>query len=149
MTTECGPMAARTALNAPYLDGLSEGVLRLQFCTICATYQFYPRPLCLACGASAPEWRQVSGRGRLYAISWLAMAPSAPFKPALPYAIALVDLEEGPRMMAHIRDADAPAIGDPVVFESAILIERAPPVPLFRRCTTAPSLAEKDGLRHA
>ena len=148
-TTDCGPLAARTAVNAPYLDGLAAGVLRLQFCAACAAYQFYPRPLCMACGAPAPDWADASGRGRLYAVSWLAMAPSAPFKPLVPYGIGLVDLEEGPRMMAHIRPDDSPAMGDPVIFESAVLIDGAAPVPVFGACSSARRPAAAGGVDHA
>lgn len=149
MTGDYGPLAARTAINAPYLDGLTEGALRLQCCSACATYQFYPRPLCMACGASAPDWRDLSGRGRLYALSWLAMAPSAPFKPLVPYGIALIDLDEGPRMMAHIAKAEGLAIGDPVIFDSGLLIEGAAPVPLFRACAQGGVGPAVTGVRHA
>ena len=131
MNADCGPRITVTAVNRPYVEGLVAGELRLQYCPACARHQFYPRPLCTACGSPALEWRKASGRGRVHSLTQLAMAPSAPFKPLVPYGLALVDLDEGPRMMGHVTQADDLVIGARVAFAGRSLIEGVDPVPVF------------------
>jgi len=76
---------------------------------------------CARCGGRALDWRRSAGRGVVHAVSVVHRAPSPAFKADVPYAIALVDLDEGFRMMANIVGADPArvAIGDRVrlVFE--------------------------------
>ena len=82
-----------------YWDGAKAGELRLQRCTDCGHIYFPPRPFCPTCGSRAVERCTASGRGRLfsYVINHL---PSPGFTP--PFAIAVVELEEGPRLMSNI-----------------------------------------------
>ena len=82
-----------------YWDGAKAGELRLQRCTDCGHIYFPPRPFCPTCGSRAVEVITASGRGRLfsYVINHL---PSPGFTP--PFAIAVVELEEGPRLMSNI-----------------------------------------------
>ncbi|MGB1005637.1 MAG: Zn-ribbon domain-containing OB-fold protein [Thalassobaculaceae bacterium] len=84
-----------------YWDGAKAGELRLQRCTDCGHIYFPPRPFCPHCGSRAVEVFTASGRGRLfsYVINHL---PSPGFTP--PFAIAVVELEEGPRLMSNIVD---------------------------------------------
>ena len=84
-----------------YWDGAKAGELRLQRCTDCGHICFPPRPFCPACASRAVEVFAASGRGRLfsYVINHL---PSPGFTP--PFAIAVVELEEGPRLMSNIVD---------------------------------------------
>jgi uncharacterized OB-fold protein len=84
-----------------YWDGAREGELRLQRCERCAHVYFPPRPFCPNCGAREVSVFRASGRGRLY--SYVINHMKAPgFEP--PYAIAVVELEEGPRLMSNILD---------------------------------------------
>ena len=82
-----------------YWDGAKAGELRLQRCTDCGHIYFPPRPFCPTCGSRAVKVFTASGRGRLfsYVINHL---PSPGFTP--PFAIAVVELEEGPRLMSNI-----------------------------------------------
>lgn len=82
-----------------YWDGAKAGELRLQRCTDCGHIYFPPRPFCPTCGSRSVEVFTASGRGRLfsYVINHL---PSPGFTP--PFAIAVVELEEGPRLMSNI-----------------------------------------------
>jgi uncharacterized OB-fold protein len=103
-----------TALSQPYWDGCREGVLRLQRCADCSRFQFYPRTVCCHCGGSQLHWQAACGRGVLASFTTVERGISASY-PA-PYVVALVDLEEGPRMMSQIIDP-VPArlrIGAPV-----------------------------------
>ena len=81
--------------------GTLAGDLRIQHCNSCGKYYFYPRPFCRYCQSRDVEWRQVSGDGRLisYVINYCPVPPAAPDQPQV---IALVELDEGPRMMTNI-----------------------------------------------
>jgi hypothetical protein len=90
-----------TPETAPYWEGTRAHELRLQFCTECREHFFYPRIFCPRCLSDAVEWRAVSGRGTL--LSYVLSARPAPgFEGELPYAIAIVKLDEGPHLMTNI-----------------------------------------------
>lgn len=135
MTDAGKPVPAPTAETRPYWDGCREGVLRFQFCAACRRPQFYPRTLCATCGATALEWRQSSGLGVVHAVTVVHRPPLPVFRPDVPYAIALVDLDEGFRMMANVVGADPStvAIGDRVRVTFEQRGEMA--VPQFMRVT--------------
>jgi len=103
-----------TALSQPYWDGSREGSLRLQCCDDCAQFQFYPRLICSHCGGANLTWQSSSGKGQIASFTVVRKGISAAY-PA-PYIVALVDLEEGPRMMSGLVDVapDSVKIGDPV-----------------------------------
>ena len=77
------------------------GELRLQRCQACEKVYFPPRPFCPTCGSREVAVLAASGRASLhsYVINHRAM-PNSGFE--APYAIAVVELEEGPRMMTNI-----------------------------------------------
>ncbi|MEM6581566.1 MAG: Zn-ribbon domain-containing OB-fold protein [Pseudomonadota bacterium] len=104
-----------TALTRPYWEGAKAGKLMVQYCKDCGEFQFYPRIICSNCGGDNPEWREVSGRGRIASYTVVRHPISAAYE--APYVVALIDLEEGPRMMSSLIevDIDAVAIGDQVV----------------------------------
>ena len=82
-----------------FWDGARAGELRLQTCDSCDHTYFPPRPFCPECGSREVSVVTASGRGKLlsYVINHL---PSPGFES--PFAIAIVELEEGPRMMSNI-----------------------------------------------
>jgi uncharacterized OB-fold protein len=82
-----------------YWDGAKIGELRLQSCNSCGKVYFPPRPFCPECGSRDVVVMKASGRGRLfsYVINHL---PTPGFEP--PFAIAVVELDEGPRLMSNI-----------------------------------------------
>jgi len=86
-----------------YWDGAREGELRLQTCQSCDNTYFPPRPFCPECGSRDVAATKASGKGKLlsYVINHL---PSPGFEP--PFAIAIVELEEGPRLMSNILDCE-------------------------------------------
>ena len=103
-----------TELSAPYFDGARDGKLRLQQCSECKQHQFYPRNICSHCGGDQLAWIDASGRGVIASFTVVRRAISDAYE--APYVIVLIDLEEGPRMMSSLIDADpdSVAIGDPV-----------------------------------
>ena len=90
-----------TPETQPYWDGARAGELRIQRCIDCGKHYFYPRPFCPSCWSSNVEWVAVSGRARLHSYV-INHRPAPGFEEEAPYAIAIVELEEGPRMMTNI-----------------------------------------------
>jgi len=82
-----------------FWEGTRLNELRLQRCDACAHVYFPPRPFCSACGGRKVSVFKASGRGKLYSYV-IHHRPVPGFTP--PYSIAVVELEEGPRMMTNI-----------------------------------------------
>lgn len=100
------PLPSPDADTAALWEGLREGWLLLQHCLACAAVQYYQQTVCRACGADQLEHRAASGRGRVHSFSVVHRAPGPAFKGDTPYAILLVELEEGPRMVSALTGAD-------------------------------------------
>jgi uncharacterized OB-fold protein len=82
-----------------FWEGTRQGALRLQRCDACGHVYFPPRPFCPSCASRKVSIFDASGKGRLY--SYVIHHRAVPgFTP--PYAIAVVELDEGPRMMSNI-----------------------------------------------
>ena len=93
------PRPRPTPETQHYWEGTRAGELRLQTCEGCAHVYFPPRPFCPACGSRRVSVIAASGRATLH--SYIIHHRDVPgFK--APYAIAVVELEEGPRMMTNI-----------------------------------------------
>ncbi len=90
-----------TPETQPFWQGTRAGELRLQRCDACAHVYFPPRPFCPKCAGRAVSWFAASGNGSLYSYV-IHHRPVPGFTP--PYSIAVVQLDEGPRMMTNIID---------------------------------------------
>src|ERR1039458_4027503 len=84
-----------------FWDGTRVNELRLQRCDACAHIYFPPRPFCPACASRKVSVFKATGKARLYSYV-IHHRPVPGFTP--PYAIAVVELDEGPRMMSNIID---------------------------------------------
>lgn len=82
-----------------YWDGTRQGELRLQRCDDCAKTYFPPRPFCPACASRRVSVIVASGKAQLFSYV-IHHRPVPGFTP--PYAIAVVELAEGPRLMTNI-----------------------------------------------
>ena len=100
-------------VSAPFAEGLQQGEIRYQHCGACGAAQTLARYACRACGSTGLQWRTARGAGRVYSVTTVARAPSDEFRPLAPYALAIVELDEGPRLMGHAT-LDA-RIGDRVI----------------------------------
>ncbi|MGW6655303.1 Zn-ribbon domain-containing OB-fold protein [Rhodococcus sp. NPDC055024] len=100
-----GPVPVPTPATAPYWEGAQREEFTIQQCKSCTQHYFYPRPFCPFCNSDDVVWTPVSGRGRLvsYVINY---RPTPPFDPATPIVVALVELEEGPRLMSNVIGVD-------------------------------------------
>lgn len=95
------PVPAPTPETAPFWEGTKAGELRLQRCLKCSKAYFYPRSFCPDCLSEEVEWFAASGRATLHTYV-INHRPPPGFEAEAPYAIAVVELEEGPRMMTNI-----------------------------------------------
>ena len=84
-----------------FWSGCNESELRFQRCADCKHAQFFPRSHCLNCNNDRVEWHTSKGIGTIYSITRVERAPTDEFRALATYAIALVDLDEGVRIMAH------------------------------------------------
>ena len=99
-----------TDLNRPYWEGLNEGELRLQHCRSCGAYQFPPESFCYACPSRDVEWKRIDGGGAIYSFIIVRQRYLPAFGDLIPYNVAIVALDEGPRVIANLLDVDNEAI---------------------------------------
>jgi len=90
-------------------DGLKNGELLLQHCDDCGHVQYYQQRICRQCQSANLQHKAASGRGTIHSFSVVYRAPGPAFKEDVPYAVLLIDLEEGPRMISSLvgKDFDA------------------------------------------
>ncbi|MFA5522079.1 MAG: Zn-ribbon domain-containing OB-fold protein [Castellaniella sp.] len=110
------PKPIANADSAPYWDAAREHRLVIRRCRDCGALHFMPRYICPECWSEALEWVESAGKGQVHSFSIIHRAPLAEFALRVPYVTALIELDEGPRMVANILGDDAlsVAIGDRV-----------------------------------
>jgi uncharacterized protein len=100
------PLPQITTEAKPFWDAAAQQKLAMQRCLDCYAYIWTPRPACYECGSERLEWSQFSGRGEIYSFTVIRQivgrAASKAFGPDIPYVVAWIDLEEGPRMISNV-----------------------------------------------
>jgi uncharacterized protein len=91
-----------TEETAPFWEGCMKGELRLQRCLACGHRQFPPACVCSACLHDNLEWITASGRGTVASYTVVHWSPNPAYGADAPYVLALIALEEGPRMLTNI-----------------------------------------------
>ena len=131
------PLPGITPETRHFWEGTRAGELRLQKCASCSHVYFPPRPFCPQCASSDVSVFRASGRATLHSYV-IHHRPVPGFMP--PYSIAVVELEEGPRMMTNIVEVpqtpEALRLDMPleVVFEQ---VNHEVSLPLFRPAGSA------------
>lgn len=132
MMAEQVPLPEVTPLTAPYWEGLTAGELRFQRCGDCRNAWLPAREECPKCLSDTVSWEPAAGRGRI--VSWVVyhQAVHPAFADRVPYTVAVVELEEGPRLISGVDASDdALAIELPVTLsiidESGVHIPRFAP----------------------
>jgi uncharacterized OB-fold protein len=124
------PLPRPTVISQPFWDAAKAGRLIIQACADCGATQFPPRPLCANCWSTAVEWRACRGRGVVYTYTVAHCTSTRGFREDTPYAVAIVELDEGPRMTTNIVGCppEAVSIGmaveavfDPVTPETTLI----------------------------
>jgi uncharacterized OB-fold protein len=86
----------------PYWDAAKQHELRMQRCPDCGYVRYPPAPRCPECLQENDEWAALSGRGKIWSFNVYHHVFSQTFKEDIPYNVALVELEEGPRLITNI-----------------------------------------------
>jgi hypothetical protein len=127
-----GPIPVPSPETKPFWDAAKRHELRLPRCRACGALHYYPRGACPVCLSGDLAWERVSGRGTLHTFTVVHRGQKG-FPVPTPYVLAMVALDEGPRMMTTLVDVDSAAvrIGMPVevVFRD---VSDAIALPLFR-----------------
>lgn len=103
------PLPMPTEESAPFWEGTRRGELRAQRCDDCGHLRWPPAALCPICLSGRHEWVRLSGRGKVH--SWIVVHKSQ--HPAFwgdPFNVAIVELDEGPRLHTNLVDVDLAAI---------------------------------------
>lgn len=121
------PLPRINAVTAPFWSAAAERRLCMPRCRTCAAFVWPPRPTCGECGGEDFGWTDLSGLGRVYSFTVIRQVVGGPaakaFEPDIPYVVAWIDLDEGPRFTSNIVGCpiEAVSIGMPVevTFEQA------------------------------
>lgn len=133
MTEYTKPLPTISDRNRPFWEGCREGELRMQRCGNCRHIRYPIALVCPRCLSDQTEWVALSGRGEVFSYVVFYQLYDNAFKDDLPYNVALVQLDEGPRMFSNIVDTpnDEVKIGDrvEVIFDS---VTEEVTIPRFR-----------------
>ena len=88
----------------PFWDGCARGELLLQRCGACGTLRHPPSPICPHCRSAAHAWVAASGRGAVYTYTVVRQALAKGWDARVPYVVAVVELDDGPRILSNIID---------------------------------------------
>lgn len=102
--------------SRPFWDAAREHRLSIPRCRSCENHFFYPRELCPFCHSGDLEWVDASGRGTVYSFTIVRKPAGPAFAADVPYVVAMIALDEGPRMLTNliVDDVEAVRIGDRV-----------------------------------
>lgn len=129
-------LPAADELTAPYWTAARERRLVIQRCE-CGRLAHPPVASCPRCHSTRLTWSQMSGRGTVYAFTVVHHSVHPATASAIPYVIALVELDEGPRILTNLRDYDPEnvRVGLPVqaIFED---VDETVTLPQFAPATT-------------
>ena len=96
------PLPQPTADTKPFWDGCKDHQLRFQKCVKCHHVRWPPSMFCPECHASQTGWIVACGKGSVYTFAVYHRAFHKAFEGDLPYVTAIVELEEGPRLLTNI-----------------------------------------------
>lgn len=134
------PIPAVTPEMSPFWEAAKRHQLVVQRCRTCGTLRFPAREVCSRCLSRDVEWTPVSGRGEVFSRAIMHQANHPAFAAVAPYAVVVVQLDEGVRIMSNVVDC---AVGDvrigmpvEVVFQA---LDAEITLPLFRPARPASS----------
>lgn len=122
-----GPAPADQGPLATWRDHLAAGRFMLQKCTGCSRHIFYPRVLCPHCAGTALEWVECKGMGTVYSTTVVARRAEQ----GGPYNVALVDLDEGVRLMSRVDGMPPERVAIGLRVRHAIVEENGEPLLVF------------------
>lgn len=125
------PYPVITPDSEPFWASVHERALRLPKCRSCTTYFFPPAPFCPNCWSDEISWETVAGTGKIFSFVTFQRLYDPSFADLLPYSVAVIEFDEGPRMLSRITGTTAPEIDArvEVVYED---LDGDTTLPLFR-----------------
>ena len=96
------PVPVPSKESQPYWDGLRDGKLLMPRCDACKRYWFPPSLLCPHCNCETWAWTETKGRGRIFSYVVYHRVYHSAFAQDVPYAVAVIELDEGPRMYSNV-----------------------------------------------
>jgi uncharacterized OB-fold protein len=96
------PLPVPSPESAPFWHAARNHQLRIPFCNTCGKFWFPPSCLCPHCLSDDSGWREVSGLGRVHSHVVFHRAFHPAFTPDVPYMVAVIELDEGPRLISNI-----------------------------------------------
>jgi hypothetical protein len=119
-------MPSPEGLAAEFYAHCADGRLCFQRCTGCGAWRHPPRHGCARCGSADWEWAESGRRGRVHSWTVTHQSPYPPFAADVPYAVAVVELDEGVRLVSRLRGVpfDRIALDLPVEIELEPVGER-------------------------
>ena len=127
------PSPAANPETKTFWDAAAEGRLAVPRCRSCDSFIWYPRTYCPECHGRDVEWVDASGRGTIYSYSVVRRGAAGAYAGVMPYVLAYVDLDEGPRVLTNIVDCDPDSLQ--IGTEVGVVFDRAPDgsaLPRFR-----------------
>ncbi|MEC1524980.1 Zn-ribbon domain-containing OB-fold protein [Neobacillus niacini] len=106
MTEYKKPIPTPDGDSKTFWDGCSEGKLLIQKCNDCKNHIFYPREVCPHCMSDQLNWVEASGKGKVYSYTIARRAAHPSLIEDVPYIVALIELDEGVRLMSNIINCD-------------------------------------------
>ena len=104
------PRPISPEFTRPFWEAARRHELVMPRCQTCDHLFFYPRSECPHCLSSRLEWVRVSGRGRLHTYTIVYQPANTAFRDDTPYIYAVVQLDEGPRMVSNVVQCDLDAV---------------------------------------
>jgi len=112
------PLPVADPVTQPFWESVKREAMALQRCNACDQFIFYPRGICPHCLADDLSWQQVKGTGLVHAFTIVYRHPNPAFQGGIPYVVALIELDEGVRMLSNLvgvaADPAAVTVGMPV-----------------------------------
>ena len=96
------PVPTPDHVSGIFWEAAKQHRLTIQRCRDCGEYQFFPQSYCRKCLSENIDWIEASGKGEVYSYTIVHRPPSLTFEEDVPYTVALVELNEGVRLMSNI-----------------------------------------------
>ncbi|MEX2450882.1 MAG: OB-fold domain-containing protein [Rhodospirillales bacterium] len=112
-----------------FQEGLKNGTFLIQKCDSCGTFIHYPRFLCPSCGSDKTSQAEAKGTGTVYSTSVVRQRPER----GGDYNLALIDLDEGPRLMSRVEGVDPTKVTIGLKVKAKIVTENDAPLLVFEK----------------
>ena len=96
------PLPVADPVTAPFWESVRAHAMRVQHCNACGRGIFYPRGICPLCFSTDLAWEIAAGTGVVQAFTIVHRHPNPAFNEAVPYVVALIELDEGVRMLSNV-----------------------------------------------